>query len=69
MKVCISVVLVASVYVIYYYGPTLRKRSPFAQQLSSSAQMEGFRRASAIPPGSVPGSASASRRNTLTYHA
>lgn len=31
--VAISVVLVITVYVIYWYGPVLRKRSPFAQQL------------------------------------
>ncbi|KAK9428196.1 MFS general substrate transporter [Lipomyces doorenjongii] len=63
---CISVVLVVSVYIIYWYGPALRKRSPFAQQLSSS-QMEGpshSRRASAILPRSKLGS----RRNSLTYH-
>ncbi|KAK9249670.1 hypothetical protein V1507DRAFT_119559 [Lipomyces tetrasporus] len=63
---CISVVLVVSVYAIYWYGPALRKRSPFAQQLSSS-QMEGYshsRRASAIMPRSKLGS----RRNSLTYH-
>ncbi|KAK9243400.1 MFS general substrate transporter [Lipomyces tetrasporus] len=63
---CISVVLVVSVYTIYWYGPALRKRSPFAQQLSSS-QMEGdfhSRRASAIMPRSKLGS----RRNSLTYH-
>ncbi|CAG8054514.1 unnamed protein product [Penicillium salamii] len=29
----ISVILVITVYVIYWYGPVLRKRSPFAQQL------------------------------------
>jgi len=33
---CISFVLVAAVYAIYFYGPTLRERSPFAQQLSQS---------------------------------
>ncbi|KAL5362538.1 MFS general substrate transporter [Aspergillus floccosus] len=33
---CISFVLVVAVYVIYWYGPTLRKRSPFAQQLSDA---------------------------------
>ncbi|KIW79959.1 hypothetical protein Z517_06574 [Fonsecaea pedrosoi CBS 271.37] len=27
---CIATLLVLAVYVIYYYGPTLRKRSPFA---------------------------------------
>ncbi|KAK3324373.1 MFS multidrug transporter [Cercophora scortea] len=34
---CISVVLVCAVYVIYYYGPTLRKRSPFAESLAAAA--------------------------------
>ncbi|KAL4780801.1 major facilitator superfamily domain-containing protein [Aspergillus varians] len=33
---CISFLLVIAVYVIYWYGPTLRKRSPFAQQLSDA---------------------------------
>ncbi|KAL4893135.1 major facilitator superfamily domain-containing protein [Aspergillus ambiguus] len=33
---CISFVLVIAVYVIYWYGPTMRKRSPFAQQLSDA---------------------------------
>jgi MFS family permease len=33
---CISFVLVIAVYVIYWKGPTLRKRSPFAQQLSDA---------------------------------
>ncbi|CAK1368033.1 unnamed protein product [Cercospora beticola] len=32
---CISFLLVAAVYVIYWKGPTLRKRSPFAQQLAA----------------------------------
>ncbi|KAK4454240.1 putative MFS transporter [Podospora aff. communis PSN243] len=36
----ISLVLVAVVYAIYYYGPTLRKRSPFAQSLASSVTSE-----------------------------
>ncbi|APA08825.1 hypothetical protein SS1G_02623 [Sclerotinia sclerotiorum 1980 UF-70] len=33
---CISFVLVIAVYVIYWKGPVLRKRSPFAQQLSDA---------------------------------
>lgn len=33
---CISFVLVLAVYVIYFYGPALRERSPFAQQLSDA---------------------------------
>ncbi|KAF2209907.1 hypothetical protein CERZMDRAFT_121964 [Cercospora zeae-maydis SCOH1-5] len=32
---CISFILVAAVYVIYWKGPELRKRSPFAQQLAN----------------------------------
>jgi hypothetical protein len=33
---CISFVLVVAVYVIYWKGPTLRKRSPFAQRLAEA---------------------------------
>lgn len=47
---CISFVLVAAVYVIYWKGPVLRKRSPFAQQLSAARDTKpGGRRVSAIP--------------------
>ncbi|KAM0551844.1 hypothetical protein ACHAPJ_008180 [Fusarium lateritium] len=35
---CISFVLVVAVYVIYWKGPALRKRSPFAQQLAGQRQ-------------------------------
>lgn len=35
---CISFVLVVAVYVIYWKGPVLRKRSPFAQKLASARQ-------------------------------
>ena len=62
---CISFVLVIAVYVIYYYGPTLRARSPFAQQLQQSAKESGGRRASVMPTGgygSQPGSRGGSRR-------
>lgn len=31
---CIAFVLVVAVYAIYWFGPQLRKRSPFAQQLA-----------------------------------
>ena len=34
---CISFVLVAAVYIIYWKGPVLRKRSPFAQHLAKEA--------------------------------
>ncbi|CAD0109990.1 unnamed protein product [Aureobasidium uvarum] len=45
---CIALLLVVSVYVIYWKGPVLRKRSPFAQQLSSAREENGGRRSSAI---------------------
>ncbi|KAK5658334.1 hypothetical protein OQA88_2310 [Cercophora sp. LCS_1] len=32
----ISLVLVCAVYAVYYYGPALRKRSPFAESLASA---------------------------------
>ncbi|CAO1619378.1 unnamed protein product [Sympodiomycopsis kandeliae] len=35
---CISFVLVAAVYVIYFYGPTLRHNSKFAQDLAKARQ-------------------------------
>ncbi|KAI0015021.1 major facilitator superfamily domain-containing protein [Xylariomycetidae sp. FL0641] len=43
---CIASVLVAAVYVIYWKGPELRKRSPFAQSLAKEAAEAGGRRAS-----------------------
>jgi len=49
--------------VIYWKGPVLRERSPFAQQLQSSSQAAGGRRGSGMPAGysSNPGSRSGSR--------
>ena len=44
----ISFVLVIAVYVIYWKGPKLRARSPFAQQLASARTDDG-RRLSALP--------------------
>ena len=48
---CIAFVLVIAVYVIYWKGPVLRERSPFAQQLKDAANEapEGGRRASYVP--------------------
>lgn len=46
---CIATVLVSAVYVIYWYGPTLRKRSPFAQQLATARQESVTRRVSTLP--------------------
>ena len=59
---CISFVLVIAVYVIYWKGPLLRKRSPFAQELKRAAQDSDGRRPS-FPPGS--GYMSESRRQSI----
>jgi hypothetical protein len=53
---CISVPLVVAVYIIYWKGPVLRKRSPFAQQLEDArnqlhVQVES-RRGSKVPHAS-----------------
>ncbi|OAQ70803.1 MFS multidrug transporter [Pochonia chlamydosporia 170] len=37
---CISFVLVVAVYIIYWKGPALRHRSPFAQKLADARQMQ-----------------------------
>ena len=55
---CIAFVLVIAVYVIYWKGPVLRERSPFAQQLKAEP---GVRRPSYVPTGSNPGSRRGSR--------
>ena len=46
---CISFVLVSAVYVIYWKGPVLRKRSPFAQALAQDDSGTGGRRMSYAP--------------------
>ncbi|KAK3669210.1 hypothetical protein LTR78_010907 [Recurvomyces mirabilis] len=49
---CISFMLVIAVYVIYWKGPVLRKRSPFAQQLQDARAEDGGRRVSVASYGS-----------------
>ncbi|KAJ5599092.1 hypothetical protein N7450_000159 [Penicillium hetheringtonii] len=53
---CISVPLVVAVYIIYWKGPVLRKRSPFAQRLSEARHDLDMniqsRRASKVPEAS-----------------
>ncbi|KAJ5780130.1 hypothetical protein N7457_005290 [Penicillium paradoxum] len=51
---CISVPLVVAVYIIYWKGPALRKRSPFAQQLEDARNQiqSESRRGSKIPQAS-----------------
>ena len=60
---CISLVLVIAVYVIYYKGPTLRERSPFAQQLKDAKNDTGGRRPSFVPVAGY-GSHPVSRRGS-----
>lgn len=65
---CISFVLVLAVYVIYWKGPVLRKRSPFAQQLSEARQTTDHpdgsgRRLSRIPSGVRHGSFARSQQD------
>jgi len=58
---CISFVLVIAVYVIYWKGPVLRKRSPFAQALAGESKEEGHR------PSAMRGeSVYNSRQNSIT---
>ncbi|KAI0594601.1 major facilitator superfamily domain-containing protein [Biscogniauxia sp. FL1348] len=45
---CISSLLVAAIYVIYWKGPVLRKRSPFAQSLAQGASEFQGRRISVV---------------------
>ncbi|EHK44927.1 hypothetical protein TRIATDRAFT_38398 [Trichoderma atroviride IMI 206040] len=50
---CIAFILVLAVYVIYWKGPTLRKRSPFAQRLADARAEnanEGRRGSASIDP-------------------
>ena len=45
---CISFLLVVSVFVVYWKGSVLRKRSPFAQQLQRAIAQNGGRRVSLL---------------------
>ncbi|TID26762.1 DNA replication licensing factor [Venturia nashicola] len=75
---CIATVLVLAVYIIYWKGPALRARSPFAQQLQD-AREGGSRRVSVIsgaygsrrqsyatPSGSRMATPNISRRGSVT---
>ena len=69
----ISFVLVLAVYAVYFYGPILRKRSPFAQHLHKASQEAGGRRPSVVPgayynsnPPSRRGSRMGSRAQSYT---
>ncbi|KAK8115394.1 multidrug resistant protein [Apiospora kogelbergensis] len=60
---CISFILVAAVYVIYWKGPALRRRSPFAQSLASGTEEYQGRRLSLVRSHShASGAGGASRR-------
>lgn len=61
---CISFVLVIAVYVIYWKGPVLRRRSPFAQQLSEARATEHTGNAIGRRPSRIPTS---SRHNSSSH--
>lgn len=68
----ISFALVAAVYVIYWYGPTLRKRSTFAQQLSDARQeiqAQYAQRGGRIPETSLANSIARSQQNVRVHQA
>ncbi|ORY18162.1 major facilitator superfamily domain-containing protein [Clohesyomyces aquaticus] len=68
---CIASMLVLAVYVIYWKGPALRARSPFAQQLKGAREETGGRRVSALPGlygsrhNSIAGNGNPSRRGSV----
>ena len=62
---CISAVLVAAVYAIHYYGPTLRKRSPFAQKLAGAKAGKDLDRRASVAGGA--NSAPSSTLNQSSY--
>lgn len=63
---CISFLLVIAVYVIYWKGPVLRKRSPFAQQLAGAKQEHEERKGSMSRVNTNARTASYARSNQET---
>ncbi|PQE22947.1 MFS multidrug transporter protein [Rutstroemia sp. NJR-2017a BBW] len=62
---CISFILVIAVYVIYWKGPVLRKRSPFAQQLSDAREARGEPRVEKLDGPKVTRMPTGSRANSF----
>ncbi|PQE32656.1 MFS multidrug transporter protein [Rutstroemia sp. NJR-2017a WRK4] len=62
---CISFILVIAVYVIYWKGPVLRKRSPFAQQLSDAREARGEPRVDKLDGPKVTRMPTGSRANSF----
>ena len=60
----VSVPLVAFIYYTYFHGPTMRAKSPFAQQLGQ-ARSEGVSIDAAFIPSGGYGSAAGSRRQSM----
>ncbi|KAH9238020.1 hypothetical protein K456DRAFT_50217 [Colletotrichum gloeosporioides 23] len=56
---CIAFVLVAAVFIIYWKGPTLRARSPFAMKLADAKDDAGGRRPSHVEGGADTSTANA----------
>ena len=68
-SVCIATVLVTAVYAIYYFGPTLRKRSPFAQQLNDAREELHARRIRNQAGGSRANSIAREHQNVRLHEA
>lgn len=73
---CISLLLVVSVYVIYWKGPALRQRSKFAQSLAAERKQHKGHISPYLPatrpgsrPNSRPTSRVTSRQNSFVRHA
>ncbi|OQO08785.1 hypothetical protein B0A48_05675 [Cryoendolithus antarcticus] len=68
---CISFILVIAVYVIYWKGPVLRKRSPFAQKLQGAKDDSTGRKMSYISQSGTErrGSATSIARRRSSYNA
>ncbi|EXJ91816.1 hypothetical protein A1O3_00366 [Capronia epimyces CBS 606.96] len=64
---CIATILVVAVYVIYWYGPALRQRSPFAQSLANARADNQNRRISYLP--SVSGTSDSRRMSRTSTNA
>ncbi|KAF4595061.1 MDR multidrug transporter [Ophiocordyceps camponoti-floridani] len=67
----ISFILVLAVYAIYFYGPQLRARSPFAQRLADARQVnldEGHRGSISYDPGRRASTASGVDRRFSQQH-
>ncbi|KAI1636833.1 major facilitator superfamily domain-containing protein [Biscogniauxia mediterranea] len=60
----VAVLFCLAVYAVYWFGPALRRRSPFAQTLALAEDENNGRAVDYLPPSSMPGSRAGSRPNS-----